>query len=384
MQKKTIVKTSFQFYLATVAAVLALQCSSKNLALMPQDFRGGGLKDLDTISRDLPDTLQESEGPNVYVSAVIAPDGYDWRRDSCYGSTGMKIILLKNYKEILSLDTGKDCLVSSEPDLHHIINGHLYTEYASNTHTIIKKDGKELFRYPGREWLKGILPVGDSTYTLGQSRDGNGFSFRLDGQTVLAKSYGTVNGGFTQCNCDSNGALYYSDGAISFDYWADSVRVHVSDGVEYARNKGIYSQRIFFMNGDRYGFYEYHPYSGIDVEYNPDGTITLPEGIPDGSYYFFPTEGGYYYNGSTYLALTPRDKNRKPFIWADGECSEIDINGFLTGIEIIPEENQGQDYQETSLEPSSSTLMDTLRVSSGRISSMFSGHSIRQRQPLSM
>lgn len=316
-----------------VQAVMA-GCSSKELALMPRDYRGSAVKAPDTTGKGRPDSLAGLDAESVYVSAVVAPQGYDWRQDSTFGNAPLKIILFKDFEEILGVDTGKDCLVSPDPDLHHIINGHLYTEYATASQTIVKKDGTELFRYEGREWLKGILPAGDSLYTLGQSREGKGFSFRLNGNPLLVKPDGTVRGGFGQRNFDGNGALYFSFDDICFDYLADNVTVHVCNGIDNSVNNG-YSMRHFSQQVEEsYYYYEFPSGLGEEVMCLSDGTMPLPSGIPEGAYYFFPTQGGYYHNGTMYLALTPRERGRKPFVWTGGACREIDINGFLTGIEV--------------------------------------------------
>lgn len=334
--KKNAVKTSsMTIALQAFAAVLLFSCSTKDLALMPHDFRGSGMARLDTVRKIRADSSLMTTQKSVYVSAVVAPEDYDWQQDSVFGASGFKVILMKDYEEILSLDTGKESLVSPEPDLHHIIGGHLYTEYTTDSETIIKKDGTELFRYRGREWLKGILPSSDSLYTLGQSRNGSGFSFRLNGNAVMVKNYGTVCGGFGQCNFNGNGALYYSYDDICFDYLADSVKFHVCSGTDNARNNGYNVKHLSMQYEDSFLYYEFPKGFGAEISYLDNGIFSLPPDIPEGSYYFFPTGGGAFLEDTLYLALTPKDRNRKPFVWCNGDCREIDVNGFLTGIEII-------------------------------------------------
>lgn len=322
-------------YAILLPAIVALISCSKNLALMPQDYRGGRMERLDTLHKESPDSSGWGPGLSVFVSAVISPDGYDWRQDSTFGATGSRLALFRNGEEILSLDTGPEFLVGTDPDSHHIIDGHLYSEYSTDAETVIKKDGVELFRYNGRECIKGIVPSDNGLYTLGQSRDGFGLSLRYNGKPLFAKDYGTVFGGFGQCNYDRSGALYYSYGDICFDYVFDNKKHHVRNGVEKRENEGICSHRIDFLHDDTFWYHVYPKGTGAEVGYLDDGTFFLPSGIPEGSYYFFPTEGGCYFEDVLYLALTPRKSGSKPFIWANGICTEMDINGFLSGIDVI-------------------------------------------------
>ena len=60
-----------------------------------------------------------------------------------------------------------------------IREGHLYTDNLDGTETVIRRDGEELFRYPGRESLRGFLLVGGKVHTLGQNLDGDGFAYRI-------------------------------------------------------------------------------------------------------------------------------------------------------------------------------------------------------------
>lgn len=271
----------------------------------------------------------------IYASAVISPDGYDWRQDSTFGAAGNRLALFRNGDEILSLDTGREHLISSDPDCHHIINGHLYTEYTTDNETVIKRDGDELFRFLGKERMKGMIPVGDCLYTLGQDSDGDGFSLRLDGSPLFVKEVGTVCGGFNDCNYDRAGALYYSFGNICFDYYYGNKKRHVRNGVEKRESDGICSSRIDFFNKGTYWYHVYPKGEGEEVGYMSDGTFSQPEGIPEGSYYYFPTEGGCYFGNVLYLALTPREKGKKPFIWTKEGCTELDINGFLSGVDVL-------------------------------------------------
>ena len=57
---------------------------------------------------------------------------------------------------------------------------------------MIKKNGKLLFRYPGREMMVGMAVDGDDVYTLGQSRSGRGFSYRKNGELLFEHPSGRL------------------------------------------------------------------------------------------------------------------------------------------------------------------------------------------------
>ena len=60
--------------------------------------------------------------------------------------------------------------------------------------TVIKKNGKYLFSYPGREMMIGMHADSSGVYTLGQSRRGKGFSFRRDGGLLFENAKGDLLG----------------------------------------------------------------------------------------------------------------------------------------------------------------------------------------------
>jgi hypothetical protein len=106
--------------------------------------------------------------------------------------------------------------------MHRIIDGHLYTDYSSDSVTIIKKDGKPLLTYPAAEMICDFQVRGDEVHTLGHSRDGGGFSYRVNGRTILERTAGfsferisfedtTVNVAFSEPIVSSSGTVdrYY-------------------------------------------------------------------------------------------------------------------------------------------------------------------------------
>ena len=154
----------------------------------------------------------------LYLSAVRVNEGYDWHRDTACGASECQLMLLRNYEPVCSFPTGYRHCVSTDPDTHHLLGGHLYTEFSTTTETVIKCDGRELFRYPGREILKGLVFRSDGgLYTLGQNRSGDGCTLRRNGVVLFRSEEGRIIGDFSHPASKGTGALYEVDGHL---YWA--------------------------------------------------------------------------------------------------------------------------------------------------------------------
>lgn len=191
--------------------ILALAAASSAIAITACETLSSG----STIT-------EEPESTSIYVSATDGPD----------------IVLFKDGSRILTLGTGDDVEVSKDPDMHHIAGGCLYTEFTTATETVIKRNGEELIRYSGREILKGILIKDGALYTLGQKKDGPGFSYRKDGEILLSNAEGRVWGDMYEASYSPNGALYEDRGDICFIYCTGGRRsatwYAVRDGKEKA------------------------------------------------------------------------------------------------------------------------------------------------------
>lgn len=136
-----------------------------------------------------------SDGREVcYVTAFDYPDDYDWRTDKEKGSVRCSLVVLADGVPMMKVPVGDEYEVSSDPDMHRMIGGHLYTDYAAASETVIKKDGRTVLRYPGREMICGMLAEGDDIYTLGRPRKGDGFTYRKNGEIVLERESGRTFG----------------------------------------------------------------------------------------------------------------------------------------------------------------------------------------------
>ena len=127
--------------------------------------------------------VEENNGEGIlqqicYMTALDYQNGYDWRADTARESVKCSLIVYADGKQIMKVPVGEEYETGADVDMHRIAGGHLYTDYSTSEETIIKRDGRLLFRYPGPEAIHGMCVSGDDVYTLGQSRNGEGFSFR--------------------------------------------------------------------------------------------------------------------------------------------------------------------------------------------------------------
>ena len=129
-----------------------------------------------------------------YVTGFDYPEGYDWMSDPEAGSVKCSLVVYANGVPMLKVPVGQEYQVSADPDMHRMIGGDLYTDYSTDSLTVIKKNGKHLFSYPGREMVISMHVDSTGVYTLGQARNGSGLSFRRDGELVYSNLKGYVIG----------------------------------------------------------------------------------------------------------------------------------------------------------------------------------------------
>lgn len=124
----------------------------------------------------------------LYVTGVEYPAGYDWVKDQEYGTVECRLFLEKEGERIVDVPVGYFYETASDPDMHRCVDGHLYTDYSSDSETVIKRDGATLFRYQGREMITCFhVSGGGDIYTVGQARSGEpGFTFRKNGEEMLS------------------------------------------------------------------------------------------------------------------------------------------------------------------------------------------------------
>ena len=345
----------------------------------------------------------------IFVSAVIVPEDYDWRRDTAYGAVSCEVQVLKNGVRQLSVRAGADEPISISPATHHLFGGHLYTERATDSGTIICRDGEPCISYPEREVLKGFLINNGIVYTLGKDLDGDGFNYRKDGAIVLSQESGTIFGDFTSPSYGRTGALYLDNGAVCFCFRNSSTCYTVRDGEMQSMRLSVRAARVKDMRLIGSSCYYVADYTTSMLVFSPSRTYTLPTetawqyagifehvgepwimadastkticrplaqaeeetgmvftgngnfvypgprriysiscdagtmGLRDDngellyirdSTYFFGPHCAQCVEDRMYVLINPREREERPSMWLDGKLDVVDVNGYLTNIEV--------------------------------------------------
>lgn len=125
---------------------------------------------------------------SCYALTLDYPEDYDWRSDSERGEVKCELVMLQDGIPVLRIPAGGQHEVSVETGRQRMIDGHLYTDYTDGVNTVIRKDGKLLYRYAGAEQIKDMKVVNGSIHTLGVLPDGDGFRYRVDGESVVERT----------------------------------------------------------------------------------------------------------------------------------------------------------------------------------------------------
>ena len=128
------------------------------------------------------------------MTAADYAKGYDWRADEARETVKCSLVVYVDGIPAMKVPVGETHEICSDSDMHRVIDGHLYTDYASSGQTVIKKNGVFLFSYSGEERLCNMLSKGEDIYTLGESRTGTGFSFRKNGESIVSRENGSLIG----------------------------------------------------------------------------------------------------------------------------------------------------------------------------------------------
>lgn len=126
-----------------------------------------------------------------YVTAFDYPEGYDWKSDPEKGKVKCTLVLFAGTKPILKIPVGDACEMSSDPQRHRVIGGDLYSDFSDGVTTVVKKNGRELYRYDGAEVVEKMLLHKGRIHSLCRPVSGAGFSYRIDGQSVIGRADGT-------------------------------------------------------------------------------------------------------------------------------------------------------------------------------------------------
>ena len=233
-----------------------------------------------------------------YAVGVDYPQGYDWRTDDEKESVKCSLVVFANGVPLMKLPSGDGYEISADPDMHRMIGANLYTDYSTETETVIRRNGEQLFRYPGREVLVDLVVEEDNVYTLGQSRDGKGFSFRVNGEELFQRSNGYLfehlqrcEDGFSFSFCEIIGT---GDNAKEryYHYLAGEVcQVAVREDINKVLDVVFLDGKVCYLSF-MVGFSE--PVLAIGDELSP---LTVPENMKVTSCRFVSGDSGLYIEG---------------------------------------------------------------------------------------
>lgn len=185
-------KTMGRNVLIAVVLMMAASCGLREIGEPVQDafddvWQGPG-------TEIKPENPVVARKPIWYVTGFDYPEGYDWMSDPEAGSVKCSLVVYANAVPMLKVPVGNEYQTSADPDMHRMIGGDLYTDYSTDSLTVIKKNGKHLFSYPGREMIVSMHVDSTGVYTLGQARNGIGLTFRKDGELLYKHVWGHVLG----------------------------------------------------------------------------------------------------------------------------------------------------------------------------------------------
>ena len=129
---------------------------------------------------------------SCYMIGIDYARGYDWRSDQSRESVRCSLVVYVDGSPVMKVPVGKDAQVSADADMHRFVDGSLYTDYVADNITVVKKNGEPLFAYDASERISDIVVKELDVFTLGESRKGNGFSLRRNGEVVVSREKGAL------------------------------------------------------------------------------------------------------------------------------------------------------------------------------------------------
>ena len=175
-----------------------------------------------------PEPAEPDIVPVFFIAGLEFGDGYDWRRDPDYGFSDCTMFLESGGVRLAGFDVGYESEVSSDADMVRCIGGHVYTDFSTDTETVIKRDGAELFRYPGREMILSLLPTDEGICTLGVPREGSGWTYRCNGVLVGSASAGIPE----RMLYEDSGKVCFSYSVTDYGFYGSESTYHiVEDGI---------------------------------------------------------------------------------------------------------------------------------------------------------
>lgn len=184
--KNMTIFDSMKQIITIISAVIAMTSCSISETGLSQRPQGEDIWKNPVFNTDSSSTVKT----RCYVTGLDYPEGYDWRADPEKGTVKCSLVVFADGVPVMKIPVGHEYNVSPDPDMHRMLEGHLYTDYSTAEETIIKKDGTELFRYEGREMILDMSVSHENIYTLGQPRHGEGFTYRKNGEILIERNIG--------------------------------------------------------------------------------------------------------------------------------------------------------------------------------------------------
>ena len=268
---------------------------------------------------------QEGERKICYTVGVDYPDGYDWRADEEKGSVRCSLVVYADGIPLMKVPVGDEYEISSDPDTHRIIEGCLYTDYSSDSETVIKRNGETLFRYSGREMIIGMAMVDDEIYTLGQARDGEGFAFRINGDVVFEHQKGYLFPHLQMCEDCFSFAFYEPvefEGTVQHRYYhylgGEVCQIRVQQGVETVWDVIFHDNEVCYVAS----------MFGMTVPVLVTGDLVSPMGVKGMaemiSCRFVPSDDGLNVEG----VMSQSGKELFSCLWSGAQLHEVFQSGY--------------------------------------------------------
>lgn len=192
-------------------------------------------------------------GEQCLMSVVEYQYGWDWHESASSEGVRYHLTLCQDGIPVLRVPVADSCFVSADPQRHRIRNGHLYTDMTDGVHTVVKRDGRLIYRCEGAEEVIDVREAGDQVHTVSEKKDG-GFVYRVDGIPCVERESGRLFGTFEEttdslCFFFSQTMLTAEGSEDAFYMVADAKVRKVDPPVDVARmwDMGLYDGEICML-----------------------------------------------------------------------------------------------------------------------------------------
>lgn len=129
---------------------------------------------------------------HCFLTAFEYPEGHDWKSEP--DQVRCSLAVYADGVPVKRIPAGPGTEISTDPNRHRLISGHVYTDFSDGKTTVIRCDGKELLRWQGNETVTDMIVSRDSLHTLSVPIDGEGFCYRVNDRPVIQRDAGRCFG----------------------------------------------------------------------------------------------------------------------------------------------------------------------------------------------